>query len=255
MVLGPKQADRGDLMNTEISHPAFEARIQYTIPNRFDFNLSLISDTPITALYGPSGAGKSTLLKLIAGWTSSNATVVRLAGADISKNKAGKPLPMCGRGVGMVFQDDLLFPHLDVRTNVEFSSRFGLNRNAISKAEMQSLVDSFGIGHLLARRVENLSGGERQRVGLVRALAARPRLLLCDEPVSAIDRSGRAAILEHLKAWVESHSIVMIMVTHDVDEIRRTAGHVWQLDAGQLIAQGPPSILPFELRSKMRTFD
>ena len=222
--------------------PRFEAQIQYTIPNRFALNLELKTDAPITALVGPSGAGKSTLLKLIAGWTSSNTTVVRLDGADISTNPLGKPLPLRSRRVGMVFQDDLLFPHLDVRTNVEFSSRFGWNRNAISKAEMQSLVDSFGIGHLLARRVENLSGGERQRVGLVRALTARPRLLLCDEPVSAIDRAGRAALLEHLKEWVTQQSAVMIMVTHDIEELKRMAGHVWHVDAGQFAGEGPPTI-------------
>lgn len=229
-------------MNTQQS-PRFEAHIEHQIPQRFALNIALKSAAPVNALYGPSGAGKSTLLKLIAGWVGGSHVHVRLGGIEIAQGPSGQPLPLRSRGVGMVFQEDLLFPHLDVRTNVEFAARFGLKNKAVSLEEMQSLVSLFGIGHLLARRVENLSGGERQRVGLVRALAARPRLLLCDEPVSAIDRAGRAVVLEQLHEWVLRHSAVMIMVTHDADEIRRTAGHVWHLDAGQLIAEGPPESL------------
>ena len=103
-----------------------------------------------------------------------------------------------------------------------------------------SLCENFGIVHLLGRKIFNLSGGERQRVALVRALAAMPKLLLCDEPVSAVDRVGRTELLANLQSWTEREQIVVIMVTHDHDEIRRMAGHVWHIDAGRLIAEGSP---------------
>lgn len=218
----------------------FLARIRHSIPHRFELDLELKTDAPITALYGPSGAGKSTILKLIAGWTPSRSEIF-LSGQNLAIDNNGKMRPLRVRPIGMVFQDDLLFPHLDVRFNIEFSSRFG-NRKT-NEDEMQWLVKSFGIEHLLNRQIENLSGGERQRVGLVRTLAAGPKLLLCDEPVSAIDRAGRESALEHLKTWVDRHKTIMILVTHDTHEISRFAGHVWQIDAGSLEAEGPPGNL------------
>lgn len=218
--------------------PHFYARIRHTIPRRFELNLELKTFSPITALYGPSGAGKTTLLKLISGWIPSQSDI-SLSGQNLSIDTSRKVCSVSNRPVGMVFQDDLLFPHLNVQANIEFSSRFG-SRKKSDGAEMQWLVNAFGIGHLLNRRVENLSGGERQRVGLVRTLAAEPKLLLCDEPVSAIDRAGRESVLEHLKTWVERHNAMLILVTHDTHEISRFAGHVWRIDAGSLEAEGRP---------------
>jgi len=102
------------------------------------------------------------------------------------------------------------------------------------------VVEKFGAARLLEKPVQALSGGERQRIGLIRALAARPKLLLCDEPVGAIDRVGRFSLLDRLREHVEAKGIVMMMITHDPEEILSMAGHVWHIDSGRLLAEGPP---------------
>ena len=212
----------------------FQSRICYSIPGRFELDLELKTNQRITALFGPSGAGKTTILKLIAGWLESNSTVA------LHGNPFGRVQPLRDRGVGMVYQDDLLFPHLDVLENAQFAIKYARSERRMEPSVFDSLCENFGIVHLLGRKISNLSGGERQRVALVRALAAMPKLLLCDEPVSAVDRVGRTELLANLQSWTEREQIVVIMVTHDHDEIRRMAGHVWHIDAGQLIAEGSP---------------
>ncbi len=212
----------------------FQSRICYSIPGRFELDLELKTNQRITALFGPSGAGKTTILKLIAGWLESNSTVA------LHGNPSSSLQPLRDRGVGMVYQDDLLFPHLDVLENAQFAIKYARSERRMEPSVFDSLCENFGIVHLLGRKISNLSGGERQRVALVRALAAMPKLLLCDEPVSAVDRVGRTELLANLQSWTEREQIVVIMVTHDHDEIRRMAGHVWHIDAGQLIAEGSP---------------
>ncbi len=212
----------------------FQSRICYSIPGRFELDLELKTNYRVTALFGPSGAGKTTILKLIAGWLESNSTVA------LHGNPSGRVQPLRDRGVGMVYQDDLLFPHLDVLDNAQFAIKFARSERRMEPSDFDSLCENFGIVHLLGRKIFNLSGGERQRVALVRALAAMPKLLLCDEPVSAVDRVGRTELLANLQSWTEREQIVVIMVTHDHDEIRRMAGHVWHIDAGRLIAEGSP---------------
>jgi ABC-type molybdate transport system ATPase subunit len=218
----------------------FESRICYSIPNRFVLDLELKTQERVTALTGPSGAGKTTVLKLIAGWTKSS-SIIALHGHRIDISPARHARPLRDRGVGMVFQDDLLFPHLDVLSNARFAIKYSeSDERRMESSAFDSLCHNFGIVHLLGRKISNLSGGERQRVALVRALAAKPKLLLCDEPVSAVDRAGRTELLGHLQSWTEREQIVVIMVTHDHDEICRMAGHVWHLDAGRLISEGAP---------------
>ena len=212
----------------------FQSRICYSIPGRFELDLELKTNQRITALFGPSGAGKTTVLKLIAGWLDSDSTVA------FHGNPSSSLKPLRDRGVGMVYQDDLLFPHLDVLENAQFAIKYARSERRMEPSVFDSLCENFGIVHLLGRKISNLSGGERQRVALVRALAAMPKLLLCDEPVSAVDRVGRTELLANLQSWTEREQIVVIMVTHDHDEIRRMAGHVWHIDAGQLIAEGSP---------------
>lgn len=212
----------------------FQSRICYSIPGRFELDLELKTSQRITALFGPSGAGKTTVLKLIAGWLESNSTVA------LYGNPSSSSQPLRDRGVGMVYQDDLLFPHLDVLENAQFAIKYARSERRMEPSVFDLLCENFGIVHLLGRKISNLSGGERQRVALVRALAAMPKLLLCDEPVSAVDRVGRTELLANLQSWTDREQIAVIMVTHDHDEIRRMAGHVWHIDAGQLIAEGSP---------------
>jgi molybdate transport system ATP-binding protein len=217
----------------------FRADIRHRLSDRFDLELSLRSDARITALFGPSGAGKTTALKLVAGWHKSE-TPTFVNGCRIDRDSAGSAVALSFRKVGMVFQDDLLFPHLDAASNASFARRYLAKGEAMNDPEFARLVEKFGATGLMGKPVRTLSGGERQRIGLIRALASRPRLLLCDEPVSAIDRASRFQVLETLKAHVESEGIVMLQITHDPEEILRIAGRVWHIDSGRLIAEGTP---------------
>jgi molybdate transport system ATP-binding protein len=138
----------------------------------------------------------------------------------------------------MVFQDDLLFPHLTAADNIAFGlQRLGRAEAARRAAEVAALC---GVEHLLDRRPATLSGGERQRVGLARALAPRPRLLLCDEPVSAIDLAGRQALVERLRAVQAAEGIPVLYVTHSPGEAVLLGSRLFLLDGGKVSAEGPP---------------
>lgn len=217
----------------------FRSVVRYRVTPLFEVDLSLSSASRVTALYGPSGAGKSTVLKLVAGWIPTD-TAVYVEENRIDRDAAGKSVPLFRRNVGMVFQNDLLFPHLDAAGNASFARRYLLKEKAYGDSEFMGLVEKFGAAHLLGKPVQALSGGERQRIGLIRALASRPKLLLCDEPVGAIDRAGRFSLLDRLREHVEAEGIVMLLITHDPEEIECIAGHVWHIDSGRLLAEGPP---------------
>lgn len=210
-----------------------QALLEYQIPGRFDIRLELSTNERLNVLTGPSGSGKSTILKLISGWIQSN-SAIKLSGSRIDLDNRGKTLPLSCRPVGMVFQDDMLFPHLDVQANTEFGLRRRGGRSAIADDEYQALIDIFEIRNLLKSRVQQLSGGERQRVGLVRALACQPKLLLCDEPVSAIDRQSRRLIVGRLIEWVEKAGSCLVYVTHDPEETEQLGRRLWRIDNGQL---------------------
>jgi molybdate transport system ATP-binding protein len=138
----------------------------------------------------------------------------------------------------MIFQDDLLFPHLDVAANI----RFGLKGQPRAQAEarLAEVAALCGVEGLLRRRPESLSGGERQRVGLARALAPRPRLLLCDEPVSALDLESRYALIERLAAVQRAQAIPVLFVTHNPAEAIALATRLYFLAGGTIVDQGAP---------------
>src|SRR5271157_5446180 len=146
--------------------------------------------------------------------------------------------PLRLRRIGMIFQDDLLFPHLNVAANI----RFGLR--GASRAERQSRLAEIaalcGVEHLLDRRPSTLSGGERQRVGLARTLAPRPRILLCDEPVSALDLPNRQTLIERLRAVQNSEGIPVLYVTHSPAEAVTVGTRLFLLERGRVLAEGPP---------------
>lgn len=220
-------------------HSRFRAVVRHRLSDRFEIDLSLRSEALITALFGPSGAGKSTALKLISGWIPSE-TEVFVDESSLDRDASGTVVPLNRRKVGMIFQHDLLFPHLNAAGNAAFARRYLPKQLAFTDARFAELVDKFGATELLDKPVFALSGGERQRIGLVRALASRPKLLLCDEPVGAIDRTGRFGLLDRLREHVEAEGIVTILITHDPEEIQRIAGHVWHIDSGRLIGEGMP---------------
>ena len=188
----------------------------------------------VTALFGPSGSGKSTLLRCIAGLERAEGHF-RIDGERWQD--AGDFLPPHHRRLGYVFQEASLFPHLSVRANLEF----GFRRTPASERRIQpeQAIDWLGIAPLLGRRIGTLSGGERQRVAIGRALLASPRLLLMDEPLSALDRQAKRDILPYLERLHRELDIPVLYVSHALDEVARLADHLVLLEAGQVIAVGP----------------
>jgi molybdate transport system ATP-binding protein len=190
----------------------------------------------VTALFGPSGCGKTTVLAAIAGLLRPRAGRVTLGGEVLLDTERRRDVPPERRRCAVVFQDARLFPHLSVATNL----RYGLRR-APRDAEgpgFDEVVSLLGIAPLLGRRPAGLSGGERQRVALGRALLARPRLLLMDEPLAALDAPRRAEVLPFLARLRDSARLPILYVTHALDEVDALADHLVLLEAGRVVAAG-----------------
>lgn len=195
----------------------------------------------VTVLFGPSGCGKSTVLAAVAGLLRPREGRIALDGAALCDTARGIALPPERRGCGVVFQDARLFPHLSVETNL----RYGLRRApaAATGPGFEEVVALLGIGHLLGRRPARLSGGERQRVALGRALLARPRLLLMDEPLASLDLARRAEVLPFLARLRAAARLPILYVTHAMEEVDALADHLVLLDGGRVLAEGPVEAL------------
>lgn len=191
----------------------------------------------VTALFGPSGCGKSTILGAVAGLLRPAEGRVALDGMVALDTGAGVFIPPERRRFSMVFQDARLFPHLSVETNL----RYGLRRAPRGAAgpAFEEVVELLGIRPLLARRPGRLSGGERQRVALGRALLARPRLLLMDEPLAALDAARRGEVLPFLARLGDVARIPVLYVTHALDEVDALADRLVLIEAGRVLAAGP----------------
>ena len=197
------------------------------------FELGVAFEAPVPgvcAVFGPSGCGKSTLLGVVAGLLRPPGARVELDGVDLAA------LPAERRRCGVVFQDARLFPHMSVRTNL----LFGLRRapRGLAGPSLDEVVELLGIGALLARRPGALSGGERQRVAVGRALLSRPRLLLMDEPLAALDAPRRAEILPYLQRVRDEAGVPILYVTHALDEVVRLADTLVVMEAGRVTACG-----------------
>ena len=207
------------------------------------FELDAAFEAPmrgITALFGPSGCGKTTILRCVAGLDRLPGRLV--VGGDLWQDHAtGKFREPYERPIGYVFQEASLFAHLSVRKNLLYGHRRALKTGAAEEIRLDDVVDLLGIGHLLDRATGALSGGERQRVALGRALLAQPRLLLMDEPLSALDRMTKEEILPYFEALHASLSIPVLYVSHDISEVERLADYMVLLDAGRVVAAGPLS--------------
>jgi len=203
---------------------------------RLDVTLALGAECAV--LFGPSGAGKTTILRMIAGLTRPDAGTVRLGEAVLFDSARRVDVAMRSRRIGLIFQDDLLFPHRSVAGNVQFGLK-GWTRTAAG-ARIEEVAGLCGVAHLLDRRPATLSGGERQRVGLARALAPRPGLLLCDEPVSALDLGGRSALVERLRQVQRAEAIPILYVTHSPAEAIALGSRLFLLEGGRIVDRGPP---------------
>jgi molybdate transport system ATP-binding protein len=196
----------------------------------------------VTALFGPSGCGKTMVLRCIAGLQRFNDGFCEIDG-DVWQDPEGTFLPTHRRPLGYVFQEASLFPHLSVRRNLLFGAPRGSDRAAPAAIQFDEVVKLLGVTPLLDRSPRNLSGGERQRVAIGRALLSQPKLLLMDEPLSALDRTTKAEILPFLERLRDRLSLPILYVTHDFSEVERLADHVVLMRAGQAIAAGPLSAL------------
>lgn len=191
----------------------------------------------VVALLGASGSGKSTLLRCVAGLHPLRAGTVTIDGTDVAE------VPVERRGVGLVFQDHALFPHRDVAGNVAFGPRMQGDDPATVAQRVRHALAGVGLGDLADRAVDELSGGEQQRVALARALAARPRLLLLDEPYGSLDRPLRERLAAELPGIVRADGVGALLVTHDQQEALRAADRLAVLIGGRVRQVGPPAQL------------
>jgi molybdate transport system ATP-binding protein len=189
---------------------------------------------PVTAVFGPSGSGKTTLLNVIAGLERASGRI-QLGDVVLQDTEAGSFLAPERRGVGYVFQDALLFPHLSVRENLGFAERL---RSKTSSITMDRVIDLLDLGAIVDRSPRDLSGGERQRVALGRALLSSPDLLLLDEPLASLDIGLKDRIIPYLRYVRDDLKIPMVYVSHSVGEILQLTGQVIVLNKGAVVASG-----------------
>jgi len=208
-------------------------KLQINWPN---FSLDAAFEAPgqgITALFGPSGCGKTSLLRSIAGLEPAARGHVSINGVVWQDDQHS--IPTHQRELGYVFQEASLFPHLSVMGNLQF----GRKRSHVkARIDLDALIDLLGIAPLLQRKPESLSGGERQRVGIARALAVNPQLLLMDEPLAALDLARKKEILPYLERLHRELKLPVLYVTHSPDEVVRLANHIVVLETGRVVASG-----------------
>jgi molybdate transport system ATP-binding protein len=219
--------------------PSASGRLVATIQlRRGDFALDVELDCPpgITCVMGPSGSGKSTLLAVLAGLALPDAGRIAL-GDEVWLDRArGIEVPVHARRLSYVFQGLALFPHMTALHNVAYGLHDRQRRDRPSRA--QALLDRVGVGHLARRRPRTFSGGEAQRVALARALARSPKLMLLDEPFSALDRDLRAQLTALVRELVAELAVPLVHVTHSVAEARLLADQVVRIERGKVVARG-----------------
>jgi molybdate transport system ATP-binding protein len=232
----PKQSTTAHHISSEL-----EVRIRKRFLNpegSFILNTHFRALAGFTILFGASGAGKTTLLDCIAGLSNPDEGRVAVGGEDLYDSEKKRNVAAWKRRIGYVFQELALFPHLTAEENVAY----GLH--AVTAAESRertgNILRTFRIEHLRDRRPAQISGGERQRVALARALVTEPRALLLDEPLAALDRPTKSHILADLRQWNQNHRVPILYVTHSSEEVFALGDEVIVLDAGRIVAQGPP---------------
>ncbi len=215
-------------LNVELGFPGFELAV--------DERVALDG---VTVLFGPSGGGKSTLLRAIAGLEQPRRGRIAIGDEVWFDEALGVDLAAHRRPAGLMFQDARLFRHLDVAGNLDFAETRSRRRG--TQPGRQEVIDALDLGPLLSRRVDGLSGGEQQRVALGRTLLSRPRLLMLDEPLAALDHERKQEILPYLERLPRRFGLPAIYVSHSIEEVVRLAGRVLLLADGKVQAHGDPS--------------
>jgi molybdate transport system ATP-binding protein len=217
--------------------PAIRANFRGTI-GKFALDAGFTAPAKgVTALFGPSGCGKTTVLRCIAGLLRING-VCEIDG-EVWQDENGAFLPTHKRPLGYVFQEASLFQHLSVRRNLLFGAPRRDSSGSKGAIVFDEVVELLGITRLLDRSPRNLSGGERQRVAIGRALLSQPKLLLMDEPLSALDRATKNEILPFLERLRDHLNLPVVYITHDIAEVERLADQMVLMDKGHAIGAGP----------------
>jgi len=198
-----------------------------------------VSPQELLCLYGPSGAGKTTLLRILAGLIKPDSGRIEFEDTVWFDSKTGVNLKPQERNVGFMFQDYALFPNMSVQGNILFAQK------KKDRAAADDLIDLFDLAALVGRKPHQLSGGQKQRVALARALAAKPALLILDEPLSALDSEMRTSLQEEIRKTHHRLNSITLMVSHDVPEVKRLASSVMMLKNGKVMAVGCPENLHF----------
>ncbi|MBI1339617.1 ATP-binding cassette domain-containing protein [bacterium] len=193
----------------------------------------------VAVVFGPSGSGKSLLLSAIAGLRRLGGGRVAVLGEPVEDVAAGVRTPPSRRGVGLVFQEPLLFPHMSVAGNLRFAAEQAMRAGRSATLSMDEAIERFELAALLPRAPRQLSGGEKNRVALARAILAAPRLLLLDEPFAALDGLRRRAYLRHLLDLSREHGLPMLVVTHEIEDAAALADTLIALASGRVVACGP----------------
>jgi molybdate transport system ATP-binding protein len=207
----------------------------------FTLEAAFTSEGRVTGLFGASGAGKTSLINMIAGLVKPDRGTIALDGETLDDSVVGLHVPPYRRRIGYVFQDARLFPHLNVSQNLDYGRR--MNRLDQNPAQQKRVIDLLAIGSLLDRRPGKLSGGERQRVAFGRALLSKPKLLLLDEPLGALDEERKREILPYLVRLRDEAGIPMVYVSHDAAELRQLATQIVMLKGGRITAFGGVKVL------------
>ena len=198
-----------------------------------------ISSQELLCLYGPSGAGKTTLLRIVAGLIKPDFGKIEFEDQiwfDSTKAINQKPQD---RNVGFMFQDYALFPNMTVEGNIRYAQK------KKDRAAAEELIHLFDLAALVHRKPHQLSGGQKQRVALARALAAKPALLMLDEPLSALDPEMRASLREEIRKTHRRLNSITLMVSHDIPEVQSLASSVIMLRNGKILESGLPEKLHF----------
>ncbi len=216
---------------------ALSVRLELARGEGFSLDLAFEAPPGVTVLCGPSGSGKSTTLACIAGWERPSAGRIAL-GAEVLFDAAARvSRPIHQRHIAFVFQSGALFPHLDALGNVAYGIDRRLGRSE-RKRRALAMLERMHVAHIAGRKPATFSGGETQRVALARAFATEPRLVLLDEPFSALDRERRQGFLADVRRFVDEVRVPLLHVTHDLDEARALADQVLRLEAGRVVARG-----------------
>jgi molybdate transport system ATP-binding protein len=219
-----------------MSQLQFQCRHQYRAGS-FLLHAEFTVNGGITALVGPSGSGKTTILSLIAGLLRPETGRIQLGEHTLIDTASGKFMLPENRGVGVVFQDYRLFPHLSVAENLNY----GLKRSPRGQIDFAHLVEVLNLGDLLARAPQTLSGGQKQRVALGRAILRGPEILLLDEPLSAQDVQLKDDVLTYLERIIGEYRLPTLLVSHDVASVERLATRTIFVREGRIAESAAPA--------------